>query len=104
MSYSFSVQAPSKTDAILMAEEKFKKVIHDMPVHALDEGAVLDHMRRLVNIAREPQADEHVYISMHGFITVLDPGLNPAGVGSINAGCGVTVAKPVPTTTAQVAS
>lgn len=94
MSYSFSAQGASKTDAILDAEAKFDKVCTDMPVHGLDKGAVLDHMRNLVNIAREPDAGEVVSVSMSGYISVSNPTAGPSGVTTVNASCGVSVHRP----------
>lgn len=93
MSYSFNAKGDSKTDAILDAEAKFDKVVHDMPVHGLDKGAVLDHMRNMVNLTREPQPDEEVLISMNGYIMQLNPTAGPSGVTTAASGCLVSVGR-----------
>lgn len=93
MSYSFSAEGASKTDAILDAEAKFDKTVEQMPVHGLDKGVVLDHMRSCVNLVREPQEDEKVRVNLSGYISVGDPAGDKPGVHTINATCGVSVGK-----------
>lgn len=93
MSYSFSAKGASKTEAILDADEKFDKVCVDMPVHGLDRGAVQDHMRKLIDIARDPAADEEVSIAMSGYIVVANPTAGPSGVSTVAASCTVSITR-----------
>lgn len=94
MSYSFSAKGASKTDAILDAEEKFAKVVTDMPVHGKDQSEVLSHMRNLVRLADDPNADEEVHISMSGYMSVQNE-QNGAiqKVRTVNASCSVSIAR-----------
>jgi len=94
MSYSFGAKGASKTDAILDAEEKFAKVVNDMPVHGKDQSEVLSHMRNLVRLADEPNADEEVHISMSGYMsTVSESNGAIQKVRTVSASCSVSIAR-----------
>ena len=96
MSYSFNASGPTKTDAILDADAKFDKVVHDMPVHAKDKDLVLAHMRNVANAVSEPGDDEIVSISMSGYMSVSTPTAGAERVLTINSSCSVHIArKPV---------
>ena len=97
MSYSFSAKGPTKTDAILDAEEKFAKVVEQMPVHGKDQSEVLAHMRNLVRLADEPGADEEVYISMNGYMSVVNESDGAIQkVRTVSASCSVSLARKNP--------
>lgn len=91
MSYCFSAKGSSKTDALLDAETKFEKVCTDMPVHGLDKGAVMDNLRAAVNLAREPQSDEVVHITLSGYIVVANPAAGPSGISTVSINCAVGI-------------
>lgn len=93
MSYSFYAKGATKTEALLDADEKFDKVCTDMPVHGLDRGAVQDNLRKLIDIAREPGADEEVCISMNGYIAVANPTAGPSGVNTVSVNCTVSITR-----------
>ena len=88
MSYSFDVKAPSKTAAILAAEERFAQEKVNQPVHAKDEAVAFANLRAHIALAGDPEADEQVVVSMHGSISVV----NDRVVGC-SSGCGVYISK-----------
>ena len=86
MSYSFSVKANSKTDAILAAEAAFKAMLVNQPIHAKDEAAAFANVREHIALAKDPDADEEVSIMMHGSIWVENDQVKSCG-----SGCSVSV-------------
>ena len=85
MSYSFSVNAPTKTDALLAAEKQFDDVVlGTQPNHAKDKDAAFDNLRKHVALLDEPNTDEAFYVHMNGSIGIVD-----GRVMSVGSGCSV---------------
>ena len=87
MSYSFSVYAESKTEAILAAQAYFEaNVLANQPIHKTDMAAAFENVLQHIALLRDPVEGEIVTISMNGSIIVQE-----FGVGQVASGCSVMV-------------
>lgn len=92
MSYSIGVQAASKTDAILALEEKFAtEVLLTQPAHEQDKDAAFANLRAQLALLGEPTADEHLAVSMNGYLSTVD-----GRVTTIGMGCSASVSRKAP--------
>jgi hypothetical protein len=69
MTYSFSSRGTCKTDVVLDFDAKFDKLTQDMPVHMRDKESVLRQVREIVVMLDDPNYDEEIMITTHGYIT-----------------------------------
>lgn len=66
MSYSFSVTAASKADAIAKVEAEFAQVAANQPTHAKDKDAAVAVAKAFVDLLVDPAESEVVYVTMYG--------------------------------------
>jgi len=69
MSYSFSMSAPTKEDAIRQIEEKFAGVVESQPSHAADKEAAVTAAQALVGIVSDPPESSEILVAMHGSLS-----------------------------------
>lgn len=84
MSYSFSVTAASKTEAIQKVSEEFDKVVVAQPAHALDRGVAGAAAVNFIGLLAEPGPTQEVYVNCYGSISYTDEGRR---VVSANVSC-----------------
>jgi hypothetical protein len=95
MSYSFSVQAPSKDEAKAALAAQFDAVVVSQPTHAADKNAAITAASAFIDMLTDPDETQIISVSMHGSLgwNTPDPkSFTGAGVG-ISASL---VAKPEP--------
>lgn len=93
MSYSFSVTAASKAEAVTAAEAKFAEVVNSQPVHAADKEPTLAAISAFVGILVDPSEGEAVYLSVNGSVGWRgDP--NELTSASANISAGVRLKEP----------
>jgi hypothetical protein len=81
MSYSFTVVAPSKSEAISLVFAELNKVVIAQPVHAADIGLAMETAGSVIGHLRdEPSMDVCVYA--HGSVTA-----STTGISQLNVGC-----------------
>lgn len=84
MSYSFSVKAATKAEALKMLSEQFDGVLTAQPVHAVDMPVARQATESFVNLAADdPNCD--IGVSVSGSVYVPAEGLRQASI-SINVG------------------
>lgn len=84
MSYSFSVQAPSKDEAKAAVAAEFDKVMASQPTHATDKDAAVAAAGAFIDMLRNPAEGQVISVGMHGSLgwDVPDPKeFTGAGVG-----------------------
>lgn len=87
MSYSFSVKAATKAEAIEAANKKFNEVEAQQPVHALDMSAAKAATAAFVNLLMDDAKCDTV-LSINGSVYVPTEGPRQTSI-SINAGLDV---------------
>lgn len=87
MSYCFNAKGKSKSEAILDAEEKFRKVVRDLNAHELDHEAALSNLRGCVNLLPIPSDNEVAFITMSGHILTNADG----SVSTVSVSCTASV-------------
>jgi hypothetical protein len=85
VSYSFSVKAATKAEAIKLANEQFDSVVADQPVHEADMPAARETAAAFINLLRD-DADCDCGASISGYIST-----GPEGIyqSSINISTGL---------------
>lgn len=84
MSYSFSVQAPSKDEAKAAVAVKFDEVVASQPTHAADKDAAVAAAGAFIDMLTDPAEDQVISVSLHGSLgwSVPEPtSFTNAGVG-----------------------
>jgi hypothetical protein len=66
MSYSFTVQAATKADALTAAEQEFDKVVEGQPMHAKDRKAAMTAAQNVVDLL---PGDRAVTVSVSGYLS-----------------------------------
>lgn len=66
MSFSFTVTAASKAEALVKIEEQFASVVQSQPTHAADQQTVTAAAAASVNTLVDPSETEVVYVSVSG--------------------------------------
>jgi hypothetical protein len=87
MSYSFTVAADTKDEAIRRIREKFDAIVKAQPSHASDREAAVVAAQTLVRLLAEPAEDDEVYVIMNGSLSWNADAPNEF----LNAGLGVNV-------------
>lgn len=67
MSYSFSVRAATKADAIAKVAEEFGRVVASQPIHAADRDGVVAAATAFVNMLGD-DADKDVCVNVNGSV------------------------------------
>lgn len=83
MSYSFSVQAPSKSEALVKVADELTKVVTNQPVHLADQQVAQGAAASFVDLLVTDDAQD-VAISVHGSIWTTDAGVQQVSIG-VNA-------------------
>jgi len=84
MSYSFSVKAATKAEAIKLANDQFDGVLAGQPVHTVDMPAAREATAAFTNLLMDdPNCD--VGLSINGSVWTTSEGLRQASI-NINAG------------------
>lgn len=79
MSYSFSVQAPTKAEAEIKIRDELVKVCESQPVHTVDCDQAFEAAAAFLKLlADDPTRD--VYVSVSGSIWKSEAGVQSAGV------------------------
>lgn len=81
MSYSFTVTAPSKLEAILLVGAELDKVVASQPVHEADRAAAQATADLMVELLRD-DPDMDVRVSVYGSIVAPTTGVTQASVGA----------------------
>jgi hypothetical protein len=66
MSYSFTITAASKAEAMQKVADAFAKTVAGQPVHKVDQDAAIASACAFIGMLGEPPADQEVYVTMHG--------------------------------------
>jgi len=69
MSYSFSVRAASKADALVEVAAELDKVVVGQPTHASDRQAAEDAVKAFVAVVRDPGEGEYLGVSVSGSLS-----------------------------------
>jgi hypothetical protein len=69
MSYSFSITASSKDDAIGKVDAEFDKVVDSQPTHRADRDIAQDALEHILQVLINPSDNENVYVSCSGSIS-----------------------------------
>ena len=88
MSYSFSVQAPSKDEAKAAVAAKFDEVIASQPMHERDKAAALSNATAVIDLLMDAP-DRHISVSVNGYVSWMNvleaEGSNPLLGASVSA-------------------
>lgn len=81
MSYSFSVVAPSKSEAVTLVAVELDRVVVAQPVHAADRAAAQATADALIGLLRE-EPDMDVRVSCWGSIIAPTTGIREVRIGA----------------------
>jgi len=88
MSYSFSIQAPTKAAAKDAVAAKFEEVIAAQPIHARDKAAALANANAVIDLLMDDGARE-ISVSVNGYVgwqeVLREDGSNPLQSASVSA-------------------
>lgn len=68
MSYSFSIKAATKYDAIAMVMTKFDEIIEQQPIHTRDRKAVLTNSRAVIELLADDDTKD-IAVSCNGYVS-----------------------------------
>lgn len=68
MSYSFSVRAATKAEAVTAAEQEFDKVVEGQPIHAKDRNAAMTAVQNVVEVLQDDPS-RAVNVSVSGYVS-----------------------------------
>lgn len=93
MSYSFTVTAANKAEAVAKLAGQMDVVVQSQPVHKADRDAALEAASSYLKLVRDPKEDEHLQVSVHGSMGwargAVEGEYTGAGVGvSVSIGAG----------------
>lgn len=71
MSYSFTVRAANKSEAITKCEEEFDKVVAGQPIHAEDRNAAFYSVQKVIHVLADDPA-RGVNVSVSGYVSWTD--------------------------------
>lgn len=83
MSYSFSIRAASKAEAVTMVAAKMAEVVAAQPVHAEDQGQAIGTAEAFIELL-EADETKDVAVSMNGSIWKAETGVRSTSV-TVNA-------------------
>lgn len=66
MSYSFTVTAANKAEAVAKLAGQMDVVVQSQPVHKVDRDAALEAASSYLKLVREPKEGEHLSVAVHG--------------------------------------
>lgn len=69
MSYSFSVQAPTKEEAKQKVSLEFDRVLEGQPVHAADLPSARVAAAAFIDVLRDPTEAEEVKVRVNGWVS-----------------------------------
>jgi hypothetical protein len=84
MSYSFSVKAASKVEAVAKVAEQMASVVAAQPSHATDHDAAVAAAGAFIGLLVEPTAGQCVSVSMYGSLGWREPGEYTSGNVSVS--------------------
>lgn len=88
MSYSFNVQASTKSAAKDAVAVKFDEVIATQPIHARDKTAALANANAVIDLLMDDDTRE-ISVSVNGYVgwqeVLRDDGSNPLQSASVSA-------------------
>jgi hypothetical protein len=87
MSYSFSVSAKTKEEAILKAEAELSKVVADQPRHNDDKEQAMQTVKAITGLIAEPSEAGLVTIVVSGSLAWSDAGVYTSANISVQAYC-----------------
>ncbi len=68
MSYSFTVRAATKADALAAIGPKFDEVVSAQPVHAADREVAIATAAAIIGLVEEPAEGQELSVSVHGWL------------------------------------
>jgi len=68
MSYSFSVRAASKAEAVTAAEQKFDTVVEGQPIHAKDRKAAMTAVQNVVDVLHDDTSRD-INVAVSGYVS-----------------------------------
>jgi hypothetical protein len=83
MSYSFSVRAATKAEAMERVEKEFEQVVANQPVHAADKDVASAAAQELIGVLADDET-KTVDVAVNGSIWALESGVKQVNV-SISA-------------------
>jgi hypothetical protein len=90
MSYSFSIRAASKADALTKVQEQFKEVVRQQPVHVQDFEGALDAVDAYLGMLMTDDTRD-VAVSVHGSVSYQwEAGVNEAQVALSSVSLGIS--------------
>lgn len=69
MSYSFSIVASSKEEAVLQLEPKFDEVVASQPVHTADKELAIKNATLVIGMLEDPDETQNVSVSVSGWLS-----------------------------------
>lgn len=75
MSYSFSVQASSKKEAVEKVAAELEKVVASQPPHEADKQAAKTTAETFIGLLRDPKDGESITVSMNGSLSWQETGV-----------------------------
>lgn len=80
MSYSFTLTAPSKVEAIALVNAELNRIVEEQPVHAADRDAAQGAAANMIALVRD-EPDMDVKVSMWGSIVAPESGISHVSFG-----------------------
>lgn len=71
MSYSFSVKAANKEEALAKVKQEFDKVVEGQPIHAHDQTAAITAASEIINVLAD--APDGLYVTVNGYVSWTEP-------------------------------
>lgn len=69
MSYSFSVAAADKAALKLLIADKVAEVVHQQPVHAKDQAAILANANAILDVLPDSKDSHQLQASLSGYVS-----------------------------------
>ena len=69
MSYSFSITANTKEDAITQIRDRFDEIAVSQPTHAADKEAVIVAAHSFVSLLEDPKDGSDIYVNVSGSLS-----------------------------------
>lgn len=69
MSYSFTLKATSKSEALAAVSSKIDEIVQQQPCHAADRAQVLAAVDAFVVLCPEPGDNEELSVAVNGYVS-----------------------------------
>lgn len=93
MSYSFSVAAASKADAVAKVAAAFDQVVASQPTHAADKEAAVAAAGAFIDLLQDPGEGEQIAVNMYGSLGWKQSDAPPTSFISGNVSVSASVSK-----------